>query len=110
MIKTTFYGYPFIYQTDNTHSLPNYTGAVQWNGNVKKFQVSSGSTWYDIDNQINFNIDNKVQPILEWAERKMNEEKQLSQLAETNPTIKDLVNTLRETENKIKEVKTLINA
>lgn len=108
MIRTTFYGYPFIYQSDNTYSLPNYTGAVQWNGNVKKFQVSSGSTWYDIDNQINFNVDSKVQPILEWAEKKMREEKELEEKAKNNPTLADLLNQRKDIEEKIKTIEILV--
>lgn len=108
MIKTTFYGYPLIYQNDNNYSLPNHTGAVQWNGTAKKFQVSNGSMWYDIYNQINFNVDSRLQSIVEWAEKKMSEERELEELAKTNPTIQDLLFTLRETENKIKVVKTLV--
>ena len=108
MIKTTFYGYPLIYQNDNTYSLPNHTGAVQWNGNAKKFQVSSGSIWYDIDNTVHFNVDNRLQPIIEWAEKKMNEEKQLVEKAKNNPTLADLLGQRKNIDEKIKTVETLI--
>ena len=108
MIKTSFYGYPLIYQNDNTYSLPNYTGAVQWNGNSKKFQVSSGSTWYDIDNQINFNVDSRLQPIVEWAEKKMREEKELEEKSKNNPALADLLKQRNNIEEKIKTVETLI--
>lgn len=110
MIRTTVNGYPIIYQNDNTYSMPNYTGTVQWNGNIKKFQVSTGSGWHDIDNNISYNVDQRILPIIDWAEKKMREEQELKTLSLTNATIKDLLNTLKDTENKIQIVKELIKS
>ena len=76
MIRTTFNGYPIVYQSDNTYSLPSYTGTVQWNGTMKKFQVSNGSGWTDIDNNIAYNVDSRLYDIIQWAENKMREEKE----------------------------------
>ena len=49
----------------------------------------------------------QAEQILNWAKEKMDKEQQLKQLAETNPTIADLVTTLKETEEKIDIVLTL---
>lgn len=108
MIKTTVYGYPLIYQNDNTYSLPNYTGTVQWNGNIKKFQVSTGSGWADIDNSVTYNVDQRVLPVIDWAEKKMNEEKQLEEKAKNNPTLAALLNQRKDIEEKIKTVEILV--
>lgn len=90
MIRTTFNGNPgIIYQLDNTYSLPPHTGAVQWNGNTKKFQVSNGGGWTDIDNNIVFQIDGSLMEIIKWAERKMKEEVRIAQLVDKYPALKD---------------------
>lgn len=90
MIRTTFNSNPgIIYQLDNTYSLPPHTGAVQWNGNIKKFQVSSGSSWYDIDNNITFQVDGRLSEIIKWAEDKIREEARIAQLVDKYPALKD---------------------
>lgn len=104
MIKTSVYGYPLFYQNDNTYSLPAFTGAVQWNGTVKKMQVSNGSMWCDIDNQVNFNVDSRLQPILEWAEKKIREEKELEEKAKNNTTLADLLQQRKKIEDQITTV------
>lgn len=108
MIRTTLNGYPIVSQSENTYSLPSYTGTVQWNGTMKKFQVSNGSGWTDIDNTVTYNVDTKLLQIMEWAEKKMREEKELEQLAKNYPAINDLLNQLKEKQEQIKIVKTLV--
>lgn len=91
MIRTIFNGnvnLP-IYQTDNTYSLPSHTGTVQWNGGLKRFQVSNGGGWTDIDNNVYFNIDPKLSEIFEWAKNKMEQEKKINDLAQKYPALKD---------------------
>lgn len=88
MIKTSF-NQPLIYQIDNTYSLPSFTGTVQWNGNLRKFQVSSGSGWTDIDNNITFHVEKKLSDIIEWAEQKMNFDRKVQELSSRYPDIKD---------------------
>lgn len=90
MIRTTFNSQrSIIYQLDNTYSLPPQTGAVQWNGGIKKFQVSSGSTWHDIDNNIVFQVDGSLTEIIQWAEGKMKEEARITELVNKYPALKD---------------------
>lgn len=108
MIKLQTYDTPIIYQLDNSYSLPAFTGTVQWNGALKKFQVSTGAGWQDIDNTINYGIDQSVVKIIEWARKKMLEEAELEQLSKSNPALADLVNTLKETQHKIDVVKAII--
>jgi len=108
MIRTTLNGYPLIYQSENTYSLPSYTGTVQWNGTMKKFQVSNGSGWTDIDNNITYNVDSRLYDIIQWAEKKMSEEKELEQLAKNYPAINDLLNQLKEKQEQLSVVKTLV--
>jgi hypothetical protein len=109
MIKTTLTGYPIFHQSDNTYSLPSYTGTVQWNGTMKKFQVSNGSGWTDIDNYITYNVDSNLLQAMQWVEKKMREEIETEQLAKSNPAINDLLKQIKEKQEQIKIVKTLIS-
>ena len=46
--------------------------------------------------------------ILKWAEQKMREEQELKALAESSPTIKDLMDQIKQKEEQIRIVQTLI--
>ena len=52
MIKVQFTGNATMYQVDRNYNLPSFTGAVQWNGMNKCFEVSTGNSWQQIDNTI----------------------------------------------------------
>jgi hypothetical protein len=43
---------PNMYQIDRSYNLPSITGAVQWNGSSKCFEVSVGNAWQRIDNTV----------------------------------------------------------
>jgi len=102
-------GMPF-FQNDTSYNLPSSTGAVQWNGMSKKFQVSSGGSWIDIENSINLNADHDYLMVMRWAREKMHEEQELEKLAKENSTLKDLVDQLNYTKEQIKVVTTLLKA
>jgi hypothetical protein len=95
---------------DNRYSLPSISGAIQWNGNNRCFEVSTGSGWQKIEMDVSLNTTSEVTLILTWAKKKIHEETELSELAESNATIKDLLNTIKDAQQKIKIVQTLIKA
>lgn len=107
MIKIQNYGYPVVFQSDNSYSLPSTTGAVQWNGMSKKFEVSTGSGWIAIDNIVQLNTDSHYGDMVVWAKKKMQEEKELEALAKSDPTIKDLVDQIKEKQDQLKIVQIL---
>jgi hypothetical protein len=45
---------------------------------------------------------------LEWARRKRREELELEELAKTSPAVNDLVNQIKEKQNQLEMVKTLL--
>jgi hypothetical protein len=102
-------GVPF-FQNDTSYNLPSSTGAVQWNGMSKKFQVSNGTAWLDIENSVTLNADHDYLMVMRWAREKMHEEHELERLAKENPTLKDLVDQLNYTKEQIKVVTTLLKA
>jgi hypothetical protein len=57
MIKIQFTGQsPNMYQVDRNYNMPGITGAVQWNGSMKCFEVSTGSSWQRIDNTVEMHV------------------------------------------------------
>lgn len=54
MINVQITGNATMYQVDRSYNLPSFTGAVQWNGMNKCFEVSTGAGggWQRIDNSI----------------------------------------------------------
>lgn len=78
-----------LYQSDNSYYQPAVTGAVQWNGVEKCFQVSTGGGWQKIDNNIYLNISEEYEKVINWAKRKMEEDMRLEQLASQYPAVVD---------------------
>lgn len=63
MIKVQFTGNnPNMYQVDRSYNQPSVTGAVQWNGNAKCLEVSTGEHWHRIDNTVEFNVHTNAAP------------------------------------------------
>jgi hypothetical protein len=115
MIKNIYSGSSHVTTSGGGMSMPymnsNYSGAgmIKYDPGQMCFQVNDGSMWHNIPNetvQVDLSYDTKQ--VVEWAQKKMREEKELAQLAETNETIRDLVNQLNEKKNQIEMVKTLI--
>lgn len=109
MIRTTFSN-PIIFQNDNSYSLPTHTGAVQWNGAAKKFQVSTGSSWVNIDNDVSYNVSYELLKVITWVENKMKEDQEVIELAKHNPTVKDLLDQIKEKQDQIEVIKTILKS
>ena len=68
-----------------------------------------GSTWIILSaHHTNINLSDDAVSLLEWARKKRNEELELERLAQTSPAIKDLVNQIKDKEEQIKIVQTLL--
>jgi hypothetical protein len=91
MIKVQFTGnQPNMYQVDRSYNLPGITGAVQWNGVNKCFEVSVGSGWQRIDNTVEFQMSNSVPDVWEmyhWIEEKKREEREFQALRSKYPSL-----------------------
>lgn len=84
-------------------------GMIRING--QDLQVFDGSSWLTMSTSYsNIELDADTQALLEWARKKRAEEYEREQLAQTNPAIKDLVNQIKEKEEQIKMVQTLIKS
>ena len=99
MIKIQSYGsHPGWYQTDTSYNLPGQTGAVQWNGTTKCFEVSTGPSggWQRIDNtvQINSSSAYDINVIGAWVTKKMQEEEETKKLRSKYPALDEAYNHL----------------
>jgi len=107
MIKIQQKTQPFVWQIDNSYSLPNISGHVRWNGNNKEFEVcDSLGNWHRIDPTIQLETSNDTSQILSWAREKMKEEERLKKLVADYPAIKEAKDQLDTLINLVKDEST----
>ena len=95
MIKIQSYGpSPSWYQVDTSYNLPSQTGAVQWNGATKCLEVSNGSSWQRIDNNVQVHHSHDMYKIAAWVNRKMEEEEKIQELRSKYPALDEAYNHL----------------
>ena len=97
----------------NKNSGQPMIGAVSYDPNSLGMKVYDGSSWMTVGGgTATINLSANAITTLKWAEKKMQEEAELKELAETNPTIKDLVEQMNSSvidyQHKIAMVKTLM--
>jgi uncharacterized spore protein YtfJ len=85
------------------------TGMVAYDGSSQSMKVYDGGSWLTVGGGVaNIHLTPNAISILKWAEQKMLQEAERNKLAETNPAIKDLMNQIKDKEEQIKVVQTLI--
>ena len=95
MIRIQSYGAsPGWYQSDTSYNLPSITGAVQWNGATKCFEVSNGSSWQRIDNTVQIHNTYDMAMIAQWVTKKMQEEEETKKLRSKYPALDEAYNHL----------------
>ena len=86
-------------------------GALAYDHNSQSMKVYDGSSWMTVGGgSATVNLTGSAISALKWAEKKMQEEFERDRLAETNPAIKDLLNQIKEKEDQIKMVMTLLKS
>ena len=117
MIKSIHSSSPFLTVSGGNPGstyIGNYSnspgvGNMRYNPSNQNIEVYDGSTWIILSaHHANINLSDEAVSLLEWARKKRNEELELERLAETNPAIKDLVNQIKDKEEQIKIVQTLL--
>lgn len=82
-------------------------GMLRVNGT--DMQVFDGNVWTTMNTSYaSVGLSSDAESLLDWARKKRDEEMELAALAETNPTIKDLLDTIKQKEEQIRIVRTLI--
>jgi len=87
------------------------TGMVAYDGSSQGMKVYDGNNWVTVGGGVaNIHLTQNAISILKWAEQKMLQEAERNKLAETNPAIKDLMKQIKDKEEQINMVSTLINS
>jgi uncharacterized spore protein YtfJ len=95
----------------NMSSSQPMIGALSYDHNSQNMKVYDGNGWMTIGGgSATVNLNPNAINILKWAEQKMLEEAERNKLAETNPAIKDLMNQIKDKEEQLKMVMTLIKS
>jgi hypothetical protein len=82
---------------------------MRYNPNSQNIEVYDGNVWVILSSQHSIiNLSSDAVSLLEWARKKRDEELTLQRLAESSPVIKDLVNQIKDKQEQISVVKTLI--
>jgi hypothetical protein len=84
-------------------------GNMRYNPNSQNTEVYDGSTWIILSaHHATINLSDEAVGLLQWARQKRDEELEIEKLVLTNSTIKDLVMQIKDKQEQIKVVQTLI--
>jgi hypothetical protein len=84
-------------------------GNMRYNPNSQNIEVFDGSIWVIMQaSSAYISLDHEAVKLLEWVRKKRDEDLEVERLAETNSTIKDLVNQVKEKQEQIRIVQALV--
>lgn len=94
------------------HSSNNFmTGDMRYDFDSQSMKVFDGQYWQSIiSNTATVELTYEAESLLNWARQKKDEEMLLEKLAQEHPTIKDLVDQIKQKQDQIKMVQTLIQS
>jgi len=93
----------------NNHIGAQGVGNLRFNTTNQSMEVYDGMSWITLQmGHVNVGLNADAESLLDWAKKKRDEEFELEALAQTNSTIKDLVNTIKQKQEQISIVRTLI--
>ena len=118
MIKSIYTNGPFLTVSGGLpastyigHGNGPGVGNMRYNPNSQNIEVFDGSSWVIMHTaSASISLDGDAVSLLEWARKKRNEELEMERLAETNATIKDLITQVKEKQEQIRIVQTLIKS
>lgn len=86
-------------------------GNMRYNTTSQKTEVFDGTNWIQLNmGSVTVSLTGDAEVLLQWARQKRTEELELQRLAEENPTIKDLVEQVKQKQDQIKMVQTLLKS
>jgi hypothetical protein len=83
-------------------------GQVRYNSSGSRMEVYDGNGWSTLGGDVSIDLSPNVRAIIDWAGRKMDEERQWKEMAEKNPTIQDAYNKFKQAEEQLKIVQALV--
>jgi hypothetical protein len=102
-------GTPSTYIHNNYNSGNQGVGNMRYNTSTQNTEVFDGNNWVILNMSTpSIGLNSDAESLLDWAREKRNEELEREHLAQTNPAIKDLLEQIKEKEDQIKMVQTLL--
>jgi len=99
------------YVSRSYNSNAKMVGDMMYDVDSQCIKVYDGSTWATLSSpSVTVGLTAEAEMLLDWARKKRAEDFDREQLAQTNPAIKDLVNQIKEKEEQIKMVQTLLKS
>ena len=84
-------------------------GNLRFNTTNQSMEVYDGMSWITLQmGHVNVGLNADAELILDWAKKKRDEEIEIDLLAAANPTVKNLLEQIKEKEDQIQMVMTLI--
>lgn len=80
---------------------------MRYDTSMNKVYSWTYGAWKTMDNTATISLDSRITEVIEWATKKMNEERELYILSQDNPAIADLLATIEDAKSKIQVIKTL---
>ena len=105
-----------VFTNSGSNYVNGYAGAqgvgnIRFNTSNQSMEVYNGQNWQTLSlGSTSVSLSGEAESLLAWARQKRAEEEALARLAETNPTIKDLVEQIKTKQDQIKMVQTLLNS
>jgi inosine-uridine nucleoside N-ribohydrolase len=97
------------YINKNYNSNAKMVGDMMYDVDSQCIKVFDGSSWQSLmGSHATVELTYEAQILLDWAAKKKNEEMLLEKQAQENPAIKDLVEQIKQKQDQIKMVQTLI--
>lgn len=92
----------------NSYSGLQGVGNVRYNTTTQNLEVFDGNNWVMLNmGHVQVGMTSDAEKLLDWAQKKQQEEQEIEQLAKTNPTIADLQKQIKEKQEQIRIVRNL---
>lgn len=105
---------PYVYPSSansNSGGSQSFAGQVRFNASIQSLEIFDGNVWQQYYNSIaNVGLTPEAEQILDWASNKMREEAELEKLAKENATVNDLLQQVKEKQDQLKVVTTLLKS
>ena len=96
---------------NNTPYMPGLTqsaGMVRYNTSMQRLEVYDGNMWLELGGGSSIELSSSASQVLEWAQKKMEEERRWRDMADKNPAIKDAYEKFKQAEEQLKIVEALV--
>lgn len=112
MIKTIVQKGPYMSVSHFGGNLPyiipgTQAGQVRFNTNLNIMEVYDGSAWQNIEGHAEVGLNHDAERILDWANKKMQEEAEYEKMAEDHPAVRAAMEAVRKAEEQLKIVSIL---